>query len=253
MMKRKISSDAWTLNRPLNVFASTNCRPGCGELGAHEHRHEAADEQEEEGGDDVLDADHLVVGVDPEVVLPGGRAVAGVVLGTGRAARGPVEPVVEGAQADEEAERRGDERDGQHRLAVEQWVEPVQRAQPDGSARTRTRCPAGGRGRRGTTRRCAASGTWTARPHFVTLARYATSASSCAEDSSLGEVPGHDVPLVAGRDHGIRLRRSTAGCRRRPCPSARCRGSGPVWPLVPASASVWQAPHAVAWSTGCPA
>ena len=29
MMKRKISSDAWTLKRPLNVFGSTNWRPGC--------------------------------------------------------------------------------------------------------------------------------------------------------------------------------------------------------------------------------
>ena len=28
MMNRKISSDAWTLKRPLNVLASTNCRPG---------------------------------------------------------------------------------------------------------------------------------------------------------------------------------------------------------------------------------
>src|SRR5919112_777835 len=28
MMNRKISSDAWTLNRPLNVFGSTNWRPG---------------------------------------------------------------------------------------------------------------------------------------------------------------------------------------------------------------------------------
>src|SRR5919205_446868 len=28
MMNRKIRIDAWTENRPLNVFASTNCRPG---------------------------------------------------------------------------------------------------------------------------------------------------------------------------------------------------------------------------------
>ena len=28
MMNRKISSDAWTLNRPLKVLASTNWRPG---------------------------------------------------------------------------------------------------------------------------------------------------------------------------------------------------------------------------------
>ena len=28
MMNRKIISDAWTLNSPLNAFASTNWRPG---------------------------------------------------------------------------------------------------------------------------------------------------------------------------------------------------------------------------------
>ena len=28
MMNRKIISDAWTENSPLNVFASTNCVPG---------------------------------------------------------------------------------------------------------------------------------------------------------------------------------------------------------------------------------
>ncbi len=29
MMNRKISSEAWTENSPLNVLESTNCRPGC--------------------------------------------------------------------------------------------------------------------------------------------------------------------------------------------------------------------------------
>ena len=42
-----------------------------GELGAEEHRHQAAEREEEERRDEVLDADHLVVGVDLEVVLPG--------------------------------------------------------------------------------------------------------------------------------------------------------------------------------------
>ena len=43
MMNRKISSEAWTENSPLKVFASTKCDPGCGELGAHQHRDQAAD------------------------------------------------------------------------------------------------------------------------------------------------------------------------------------------------------------------
>ena len=41
-----------------------------GQLGADHHRQQAADEHEEERRDDVLDADHLVIGVDPEVVAP---------------------------------------------------------------------------------------------------------------------------------------------------------------------------------------
>ena len=86
------------------------------ELGAHEHRQQAADEHEEERGDDVLDPDHLVIGVDAEVVLPGVRAVARVVLGPRRAPGRPVEPVVEGAEADEEEQRRGDQRDDQDRV-----------------------------------------------------------------------------------------------------------------------------------------
>ena len=80
------------------------------QLGAHEHRQQAADEHEEERGDDVLDADHLVIGVDAEVVLPRVRAVARVVLRARRAAGRPVEPVVEGADADEEEQRRGEQR-----------------------------------------------------------------------------------------------------------------------------------------------
>ena len=81
---------------------------GLGELGAHHHRDRAADEEEEEAGDDVLDPDHLVIGVELEVVAPAVRAVLGVVVGHGRGARGPAEPVVEAAEADQVAERRGD-------------------------------------------------------------------------------------------------------------------------------------------------
>ena len=40
------------------------------ELGADEHREDAADDEEEDRRDEVLDADHLVVGVDAEVVAP---------------------------------------------------------------------------------------------------------------------------------------------------------------------------------------
>ena len=94
-------------------------RARLGQLGAHQHRDQAAYQQEEERVDHVLDPDHLVVGVDPEVVLPAVGAVAGVVLRTGAPPRRPVEPVVEAAEADQEAERRGDQRDRQDRVAGE--------------------------------------------------------------------------------------------------------------------------------------
>jgi hypothetical protein len=48
-------------------------RPG--ELGTHEHREQTAREEEEDRRRDVLDPDHLVIGVDPEVVRPVTRAV----------------------------------------------------------------------------------------------------------------------------------------------------------------------------------
>ena len=81
---------------------------GLGELGPDQHRHQAAEEEEDEGGDDVLDTDHLVVGVEFEVVLPALGAVLGVVVGNRRQAGGPAQPVVEAAEAGEEAERSGD-------------------------------------------------------------------------------------------------------------------------------------------------
>ena len=87
--------------------------PGPRELGAEDHRQQPAREEEEDRRHDVLDPDHLVVGVDPEVVLPAARAVARVVLGPSRIAERVVGPVVEGADAGEEAERGRDQaRDG---------------------------------------------------------------------------------------------------------------------------------------------
>src|SRR5438094_357863 len=86
-----------------------NVIPGARELGAEQHREQAADAEEEDRRDDVLDADHLVVGVDAEVVAPALRAVTGVVLGQRRAAERIASPVVEAADPDEEPERCGNE------------------------------------------------------------------------------------------------------------------------------------------------
>ena len=83
---------------------------GLGELGPEEHRHEPADDEEHERRREILDADHLVIGVDPEIVLPGMRAVTGMILGESRPPRDPVEPVVEGADAEQKADRPENER-----------------------------------------------------------------------------------------------------------------------------------------------
>ena len=74
-------------------------RPRLRELRADDHRQQAAGEQEEDRRHQVLDPDHLVVGVDAEVVPPAVRAVAGVVFGRGGRADRPADPVVEGADA----------------------------------------------------------------------------------------------------------------------------------------------------------
>ena len=51
-------------------------QPRLRQLGAEDHRHQPADDEEDERRGDVLDADHLVVGVDTEVVPPAVGAVA---------------------------------------------------------------------------------------------------------------------------------------------------------------------------------
>ncbi len=96
---------------PVERLVVHELHPRPGELGAHDHREEAAREQEEDVGDEVLDPDHLVVGVHPEVVAPRAGSVAGVVLGLGRLPDRPAHPVVEASDPGQEAERDRDERD----------------------------------------------------------------------------------------------------------------------------------------------
>ena len=67
---RKIISDAWTEKRPLNVCVSKNCMPGRASSARTSIASRPPIEEEEDRRDEVLDADHLVVGVDAEVVLP---------------------------------------------------------------------------------------------------------------------------------------------------------------------------------------
>ena len=109
-------------------------RPRLGELSADQHRQQATDEKEEEGGDDVLDPDHLVIGVEGEVVAPGGGAMARMVLGAGRLSQCPANPVGERAEADQEAKCSGDHRDDYMWVAGLFGLEDRQtryRSQPD--------------------------------------------------------------------------------------------------------------------------
>ena len=82
-------------------------------------------------------ADHLVIGVELEVVPPGLRAVLGVVVGDRRRAGGPAEPVVEAAEADQEADRGGDRGHDHVRVAGLLGLEDLEaadRAQRDDEA-----------------------------------------------------------------------------------------------------------------------
>ena len=101
-------------------------------LGAHEQREQAAGEEEEDRRRDVLDPDHLVIGVDAEVVLPAVRAVGRVVLRRRRPADRVRDPVVERSETGEEAERRHRQRtDDDHDVPVERRLVAAERAEPD--------------------------------------------------------------------------------------------------------------------------
>ena len=52
MMNRKISIDAWTREQAVEGVGVDELAARRGELGAHEHRQQAAHEQEEERGDE---------------------------------------------------------------------------------------------------------------------------------------------------------------------------------------------------------
>ena len=131
--------------------------------------------------------------------------MARVVLGARRRAGRPVEPVVEGAEADEEEQRRGDQRDEQDRRsaspsvspppdgdreAVERAGRPTTSAAQNSTPRTRNGAAADQPGCAQSSRHQPPSG------HFdVTLARYFTSASSWAGWSVSLEVWRHDARL----------------------------------------------------------
>ena len=78
---------------------------GLQQLGADQHRVEAAEEEEEPDADEVLQADHLVVGREAEVAPDPGRLAHGQV---DRAPEHAADGIVEEAEADEPADDRED-------------------------------------------------------------------------------------------------------------------------------------------------
>ncbi len=69
MMTRKIISDAWFVTRTLNVCGLKYCVPGRASSARKSIARKPPTRKKKIVRDEVLDADHLVVGVDPEVVL----------------------------------------------------------------------------------------------------------------------------------------------------------------------------------------
>ena len=117
-MKRKIISAAWFETSTLNVCGLKYWSPGWASSARKSIASRPPMTEEDDRRDDVLDPDHLVVGVDAEVVAPRPRAVPRVILGARRPARGVVGPVVEAAEAGEEAERGRDELDREDHRAL---------------------------------------------------------------------------------------------------------------------------------------
>ena len=95
--------------------------PRAGELGAEDHRHQPGGDEEEDRRHEVLDPDHLVVGVRAEIVGPGAPAVRRVVLRLGRRPDRVADPVVERPDPGEEADRRRRQRrDDRDHVPLEQ-------------------------------------------------------------------------------------------------------------------------------------
>ena len=101
---------------------------GLGQLGAEHLGKQTTDEIHDEREDDVLDADHLVIGVELEVVPPRLRAVLRVVVRIELPTGDPGPPVIHTADADDEADAAEDVGDGQERVLLHHRVHVEDRA-----------------------------------------------------------------------------------------------------------------------------
>ncbi len=259
----------------MYVCGSKNWMPGLRELRAYEHREQAAGEEEEDRRREVLDADHLVVGVDAEVVLPRARAVTRVILGPRRAAERVVRPVVERADAGEEADRaprRG-----------------TRRARSAASPRSAASCPTSAAPRRSRARSPAkrtvihaariqpapsrsrrAVPCWTggvavhvvvggrcghraSHPFLLDWIRYWTSASSCAfgrlENGGITFFGKPGCVYAFGSVIDV-LMNCSSGCFAWAAHCGSLSRSGPTFPVAPAAVSVWQEPHGLVLEDG---
>ena len=265
MMNRKIISEACTREQPVEGVRVHELRARLRQLGAHDHRHQPAEDEEEEGGDDVLDPDHLVIGVHPEVVLPGVGAVARVVLGDRGSAGGPAEPVVEAADADDEGERHGDQRHRGDGVPVEHRVPAVERADAAAtSAEREERTRSAGRSRPGTSRAPGAlrqvSLGLPLRPRREGTSRACRSPQPKAGPCSR-RACARRRSSARGRRSGSRSRSSRTPRATGPpaCRTSRRRlrevveGRADARRRTPASASVWQALQPVSLKSVLPA
>ena len=108
--QRRVHREERVVGRGREVLQARRRQLGADALGQH-----PADDEEDERRHQVLDADHLVVGVDLEVVLPRVRAVVGVILvRRGGVADQVAPPVVPAADADGEADAGEEEQERLH-------------------------------------------------------------------------------------------------------------------------------------------
>ena len=105
---------------------------GLRELEPHHHGEGAGDEQQDEAGHQVLQADDLVVGREPEVARPVAQRAVGrdLVFGVGRLAGEPSAPEAERAEPDQPADLEADVAEGEvvTRLGLARRAAPRARA-----------------------------------------------------------------------------------------------------------------------------
>ena len=212
----------------LNVCGLKYWSPGLRQLGAEEQRQQAADHEEDDRRREVLHADHLVVGVQPEVVAPGcapcpewsstgvGRPASSRASSrTRRARRGSRAGTSRGATVTRGARTRPDPSRPAQRIAqtMPRPMKPmsgvIQRTRSQPGAVQRCQPVAGGGVAWWPWSSCESSA-WAIVGHGLLRAQFVFSARYCTSASSLSAgivVPNgrHRARLVPRREVGVRV------------------------------------------------